>query len=48
MKDKENKGKTALDRVLQSQQPSKQDPNGSYTGRPENKGETPVQDADDL
>ncbi len=24
------------------------DPNGSYTGRPENKNEKPVQDADDL
>lgn len=24
------------------------DPNGSYTGRPENKNEVPVQDADDL
>jgi len=24
------------------------DPNGSYTGTPENRGEVPVQDADDL
>lgn len=24
------------------------DPNGSYTGRTQNPGETPVQDADDL
>lgn len=24
------------------------DPNGSYTGRPRNPSETPVQDADDL
>ncbi len=24
------------------------DPNGSYTGRPENRYEVPVQDADDL
>lgn len=24
------------------------DPNGSYTGRPRNSEETPVQDADDL
>ena len=24
------------------------DPNGSYTGRPSNPSETPVQDADDL
>ena len=28
--------------------PSKTDVNGSYTGRPENKKEQPVQDADDL
>ena len=27
---------------------SKTDVNGSYTGRPENKKEKPVQDADDL
>ena len=26
----------------------KTDPNGSYTGRPENTKEVPVQDADDL
>ncbi len=24
------------------------DPNGSYTGRPQNRDEMPVQDADDL
>ena len=24
------------------------DPNGSYTGRPSDRSETPVQDADDL
>lgn len=28
--------------------PSKTDVNGSYTGKPENKKEVPVQDADDL
>lgn len=28
--------------------PSKDDPNGSYTGRPVVPGEIPVQDADDL
>lgn len=27
---------------------NKTDPNGSYTGRPEQAKETPVQDADDL
>ena len=26
----------------------KTDPNGSYTGNPENKNEVPIQDADDL
>ncbi len=35
----------ALELVLE---PSKADVNGSYTGRPKNKKETPVQDADDL
>lgn len=29
-------------------EPSKTDVNGSYTGKPKNKKETPVQDADDL
>ncbi len=28
--------------------PSDTDVNGSYTGKPKNKRETPVQDADDL
>ncbi len=30
------------------QKPSKTDVNGSYTGKPKNKREIPVQDADDL
>ena len=29
-------------------EPSDTDVNGSYTGKPKNKHETPVQDADDL
>ena len=29
-------------------EPSKTDVNGSYTGKPKNKKEVPVQDADDL
>ncbi|MBO5240209.1 MAG: hypothetical protein J6B56_02165 [Clostridia bacterium] len=29
-------------------EPSETDVNGSYTGRPKNKREVPVQDADDL
>ena len=27
---------------------NKSDPNGSYTGRPDNKDEKPVQDQDDM
>ncbi len=34
-------------RVMETK-PAKNDPNGSYTGVPIDKGETPVQDADDL
>ncbi|MBQ7924540.1 MAG: hypothetical protein IJ329_04465 [Clostridia bacterium] len=30
------------------EKPSQTDVNGSYTGRPKNKREIPVQDADDL
>lgn len=37
--------KRALDTFVE---PSKTDVNGSYTGRPQDKRETPVQDADDL
>lgn len=37
--------KVALDVFVE---PSKTDVNGSYTGKPMNKKETPVQDADDL
>ncbi len=29
-------------------EPSDTDPNGSYTGKPKNKYEKPVQDTDDL
>jgi len=38
-------------RLLQSminRAPSKEDPNGSYTGLPMEPGEVPVQDVDDL
>ena len=38
--------KRALDVV--DDKPSDTDVNGSYTGRPKNKRELPVQDADDL
>ncbi len=37
--------KKALELVWE---PSKTDVNGSYTGKPKDKNETPVQDADDL
>ncbi len=35
-------------RAIVLQKPSETDPNGSYTGRPADETETPVQDADDL
>lgn len=38
--------KKAVDVV--SNKPSNTDVNGSYTGKPKNKNELPVQDADDL
>lgn len=37
-----------LKKLLEQEAPSKTDPLGSYTGRPEDPGEVPVQDADDL
>ncbi len=37
--------KKALNVIIE---PSKTDVNGSYTGKPKNKKEVPVQDADDL
>ena len=35
-------------RTVKPQPPSKTDPLGSWTGRPQEPDETPVQDADDL
>jgi hypothetical protein len=40
--------KNRVAKVIQSVSPSKDDPNGSYTGKPLKPGEKPVQDADDL
>lgn len=43
--------KRRLSRKIQSLvniEPSNTDPNGSYTGRPRDINEKPVQDADDL
>ena len=37
-----------LEKILESQKPSKTDPDGWYTGKPEGPDEAPVQDADDL
>jgi hypothetical protein len=34
--------------MTEKKKPIETDPNGSYTGRPENPFEIPVQDADDL
>ena len=48
--DKKKKRTEISDKVQRiiSMQSSVSDPNGSYTGVPENPNETPVQDADDL
>ena len=35
-------------REIMEQEPSRTDPQGSWTGLPEDEDETPVQDADDL
>ena len=39
--------KGAVERILNIR-PSKNDPNGSYTGKPLDRHEKPIQDADDL
>ncbi len=41
------KEKNPVQKIVQTP-PSFTDPNGSYTGKPENVNEVPVQDADDL
>ncbi len=38
----------AKDKTIRPNPPSKTDPDGSYTGRPNSPDEVPVQDADDL
>ena len=43
----QKKCKDAVRRILR-QEPSHTDPLGSWTGKPENEHERPVQDADDL
>ena len=42
-----NRVEAVIDRMI-AIPPSKDDPGGSYTGRPVIEGETPIQDADDL
>ena len=37
-----------IQQEIANQPPSPTDPNGSYTGRPMDKNEIPIQDADDL
>lgn len=56
MSAKSNRGKKSAQRIPAPTQraldvfsdPSKTDVNGSYTGKPRNKREIPVQDVDDL
>jgi hypothetical protein len=40
--------KNRVAKVIQSVKPSIDDPSGSYTGKPINPNEKPVQDSDDL
>jgi hypothetical protein len=44
MEDTQNR----IAKVIAALKPSKSDPAGSYTGKPLDKNEKPVQDADDL
>ena len=37
-----------ISREIAEQPASPTDPNGSYTGKPQDEGEKPVQDADEL
>lgn len=48
MEKKNNKGPTKSAEKVIRMQDLKTDPNGSYTGIPEDPYEVPVQDADDL
>jgi hypothetical protein len=40
--------KNRVGMVISTLQPSKEDPLGSYTGKPVNPNEKPIQDSDDL
>ena len=48
MKHEQKNIRSAAVRAIVEQAASKTDPMGSYTGRPLEDGETPVQDADDV
>lgn len=51
MRNKKKENSPMKNKVVQSiinKKPSKTDPYGSYTGIPIEKGEKPIQDADDL
>ncbi|MBR5520848.1 MAG: hypothetical protein IKU54_02520 [Oscillospiraceae bacterium] len=48
MKRKYNIEKDSVIQSIIHQKASETDPDGSYTGKPENENEEPVQDADDL
>jgi hypothetical protein len=45
---KRKKSAEQIAKEIADQPPSSTDPNGSYTGKPVDKLEQPVQDADDL
>ena len=45
---KRKKSAEQIAKEIANQPPSPTDPNGSYTGKPVDRGEKPVQDADDL
>jgi hypothetical protein len=40
--------KNRVKKVVDAMKPSKNDPSGSFTGKPIEQNEKPVQDADDL
>ena len=45
---KKREKEDAVRKILSDLTPSPTDPQGSWTGLPENEADTPVQDADDL
>ncbi len=47
-KNRESSPKEVPEIICELSTPSKTDPNGSWTGVPKNKSETPTQDVDDL